>query len=641
MKRPQLILFCLLFGLIAPSLTAKDKFKVGQLTKKEFESAKCDYDKTATAFYLYNYGETFLKDDLKVKLRVITRLKIVDKSALDLANIEIRYDEDSRVRKLKACTYNMEEGKLEITKLKKENVFDEQEDEDSFVKKVSFPAAKVGSVIEITYELEYGNYNKLYSWLFQRDYPVLHSEYHVLIPDFFKYQRTTTGYIAFDKADVLKETGVWGDKSITRDHHVYLAKNVPAFVKEPLSPARLDMISKIDFELKAINLPNALNQVRVAENYEVLANNLMKKDRWLRLTKKANWASKKLATLYKEDDRNRIKAEAIFDYVKTFEQTEEAHLNLRTAFDAEAATETEINDILIVLLREAGFEARAVLISTRSHGRINPVFPVFSQFNFTIAHLQLGSKTYLLDASESYNVFGVLPEYCINGEGLVIQKGPAEWVELAAYKKSQRIFQLKLKVDEDFKLKGSLNTRRTAYSAIDFGRMLEERGEEEYKAELQQKYEDWEIDQHEIELNSGKKISETLTLEIDGAIESLGEELFLNPVLYDAIENNPFEGDHRTFPIQFKTPYTYIYLAEIELPEGYQPKELPEAVYFSLGEKGASFSYKISQIGSKLVVNQQFKILELNYPVDDFKQLQEFYDLIIQKLREKVIVLKG
>ncbi len=480
MKLTHISIVCLLSIFFVNLDAAPDKNRVGKLTINDIKNTHCPYDSAAGAYYIYSYGKTGLSSQLMIEFTHVVRLKFVDKSELDRANVTIPFGNKWPVQRLKGYTYNKVNGKLEVTELKKENMFKEKVNDEYSNLKLTFPNVKEGSVIEYSYTVAYGNIRSLNTWFFQTSIPVLHSEYHVLIPEYFVYQKIMDGFIGLDVAQVENESMTWGDETISLQYHQYIATKVPAYEEEAFSPAETDNISKIGFELRAVNVPGRIYETYLPSSYGKLAQKLMKSEYWNQEINNAPWAKDALQQIVSDTADALTNAKHIYDYIKNFKKSEESSNNLKTAFRDKKGTDTELNRMLIAVLRQAEYDAVPVRIATYNHGRVNPFYPMNKNFNFTIARLTIDDKEYLLDASEEDHQFGFLPKYCVNGRGLVIHEGPEEWVDLTPSKLNRKIFQAKLKLDEDNLLVGELAIKHSGYKGMAFGRTMEDMGEEKY-----------------------------------------------------------------------------------------------------------------------------------------------------------------
>ena len=112
--------------------------------------------------------------------------------------------------------------------------------------------------------------------------------------------------------------------------------------------------------------------------------------------------------------------------------------SLRKAFDAHSGTSADVNLLLIAALRQAGLTAHPVLLSTRTHGRVDQNFPLLTKFNYVVALVPLaGSLIPWIDADlgngqskeewkagvETNKILGTSDENRIIMDGLCIRIG--------------------------------------------------------------------------------------------------------------------------------------------------------------------------------------------------------------------------
>ena len=92
------------------------------------------------------------------------------------------------MQKIKAATHNLENGEIVKTNISKKEWTNEQINNKYYVRKLSFPNVKVGSIIEYSFTQVMGNIFNLPSWTFQTSIPVRYSEYICHIPQYGAYQ---------------------------------------------------------------------------------------------------------------------------------------------------------------------------------------------------------------------------------------------------------------------------------------------------------------------------------------------------------------------------------------------------------------------------------------------------------------------
>jgi hypothetical protein len=87
-------------------------------------------------------------------------------------------------------------------------------------------------------------------------------------------------------------------------------------------------------------------------------------------------------------------------------------------------------------------------------------------------------------------------------------------------------------------------------------------------------------------------------------------------------------------------PKKFTYIAEIQLPDSYTVESIPETLTLMLPGKAAMFIYKVTHLGSKLILNQQFQINHTIYSADDYDFLRGFYAQAIEKNNEQIVLSK-
>jgi hypothetical protein len=102
---------------------------------------------------------------------------------------------EDKVTQLKAVTYSLENGQAVETKLNKDGIFKQKLSRYYDLQKFTMPNVKEGSIIEYSYTIMSDFYSKFPNWQFQHDFPVRHSEFWAMIPEFFFYEKYMQGYV--------------------------------------------------------------------------------------------------------------------------------------------------------------------------------------------------------------------------------------------------------------------------------------------------------------------------------------------------------------------------------------------------------------------------------------------------------------
>jgi len=103
-------------------------------------------------------------------------------------------------------------------------------------------------------------------------------------------------------------------------------------------------------------------------------------------------------------------------------------------------------------------------VSTRKHGFVRKSFPVVDQFNATICKLEMDGGVYLLDATDRFLPFGLLPERCLNGEGWVISEEGSGWIKLQSNALNSTLITIEANLLSSGTIEGSLERQFGGYA---------------------------------------------------------------------------------------------------------------------------------------------------------------------------------
>ena len=173
----------------------------------------CPLDANAAAMIICDFGKSYINYTDVVGFQLYferyMRIKIFTKEGYDWADHVIRLYRDGaekeKVTKLKACTYNLVDGRIEKEKLKNSDVYTEEQSRHIELQKFSMPSVREGSVIELEYTVQSDFFFNLNTWYFQHEIPTVWSEYNTCIPEYFEYKRTMNGYIALAEKESTSE----------------------------------------------------------------------------------------------------------------------------------------------------------------------------------------------------------------------------------------------------------------------------------------------------------------------------------------------------------------------------------------------------------------------------------------------------
>lgn len=282
-----------------------------------------------------------------------------------------------------------------------------------------------------------------------------------------------------------------------------------------------------------------------------------------------------------------------------------------------------------------------VLLSTRDHGFIRQQYPMADQLNYAICMVKIGDKTLLLDATEKYLPMGILPERCLNGLGLVISKTNHGWIDIEPKAKAKTSISSDLTLNVEGEVMAKVNLTCDGYDAHRLRANYYKKGEADYvKGFLEDK--NWEITKSEFqnikEINNAPQQIHEFTV---GEYATLaGNVIYVNPFVTGQTKENVFKLPTREYPVDFGSPIEKVYLSKITMPEGFGVDELPKPKIITLPGNAGKYSYNVTQIGNTLNVVSMLQINKSLFLQDEYPLLREFYNQMIAKQAEQIVLKK-
>ena len=313
MKNPLSQIFAVslvFFAVFIGDLNAQDfKMKFGKIDMNELKLTEYDKDTSANAVILGDFGDIDFQYNatqgyFEIFFTRHTRIKILKKNGYHWAGHEISLYDNNRITEkvysLKGYTYNLENGKLVKDKLKKESQFYERKSKNWNALKFTMPVVREGSIIEYSYVIKSNYIFNLPEWHFQYTIPVKYSELNVSTPEYYIYKKWMKGYEALvinqqtqgkGTIQIVSKSTMGGSaldgtarteydrNNIDYTTNIYrmVAKDVPAFIVEPMTTSIENYISKIKFELSTVSMPG-VSLKHYTKSRESINDNLLKNE---------------------------------------------------------------------------------------------------------------------------------------------------------------------------------------------------------------------------------------------------------------------------------------------------------------------------------------------------------------------------
>lgn len=647
----RIILLSLPVLLIAFSATAQNHgFAFGTLSNADFAFTVYEADTSAQAVVLDEFGEAYIdREDLnKVILQRHFRIKILKPGGLRHANQSIvLYNSDKGreeiIRSVKASAFNLAGGVIKETKLESSKVFTERINKRYSLKKFAVPDVRVGTVIEIAYELESPFTFNFRTWEFQDEIPKVRSEFWASYPANYEYNITLKGFqkLSKNENELIREC-VGSRASLAGAADCVLLKYamtaIPAFVEEDFMVAKSNFLSAINFELAALRHFSGRVD-KITREWRDAELELRQESRFgIQLKRGKDIVDEHVELAAAGETDPLVKARKIYELIKGWYQWDDVYgifseQGIKKAFSERKGNVGDINLSLIAALRYGGFDVDPVILSTRENGFPTEIHPVLSDFNYVVARLKLGETYYLLDATDDFLPFGMIPERCINGKGRVLGEKQSFWIDMAPTSKSRQVTMVNLKLGTDGRFTGKIQSNYSGYAALQQRkRIYSHSSRKEYADEVNtsvlkladiKSYELYGVD------SIYKPLVEVFDIELDDVAGSNATHLVLSPFIIERWDANPFKSQERLYPVDFGVPIDETVIVTIDFPADFKITDLPKRVAVALPNAGGRFIYESQLFGNQVVIKSALSVARTIYTSTEYHYLKELFNHVV------------
>ena len=340
----------------------------------------------------------FGSDILSITQEVHKRIKIFNDNGKGEADIHLKYYSGNHleyISGLQAETINFVDGKTEITKLDKKQIYtriiDKQWSEITF----AMPNIKPGCIIDYKYNLNAGSFSDFPDWYFQEKIPVRYSEFTTAIPDIFYFRA-----IPHITVNLSKHTTSSNGRSLVDNSGSYpyneevetrVMTNLPSLPDEAMMTSYIDNLQSIRFQLVSIRPIGGFSK-SYSDTWAKVGGRLEDdEDFGGQLKRKLN-GEEAIITKAKALKTDDAKIAYVFSEVKNamkWNGNNDWYTIDGTyrAWENKTGNSAEINLILYHLLRQSGVKAFPMVVSTRDHGRVNPYYTSLYQFNQAVVYV--------------------------------------------------------------------------------------------------------------------------------------------------------------------------------------------------------------------------------------------------------------
>jgi len=135
-----------------------------------------------------------------------------------------------------------------------------------------------------------------------------------------------------------------------------------------------------------------------------------------------------------------------------------------------------------------------------------------------------------------------------------------------------------------------------------------------------------------------KPMAEMYTFEKEDVAEIIGDKIYFSPLLFLAMDENPFKLETREYPIDFGTPWKEKATVTVSIPEGYKIESIPESIGVGLSDEMGEFIFLVKEVGKSI---QIISIIEINngvIPDQYYAELKGFFKQVVAKQTEQIVL---
>jgi hypothetical protein len=604
----------------------KAPIKFGDVSIEELQMKSYPADTSAPAVILCDYGvfsstaQSFDASGLTPPFHFvrIRRIKILKKEGYVWANSAYPCYPHTQI---KGITFNLENGKIIKTNLKNESIFTEKETKDRSVMRIAMPEVKVGSVIE----LQFTSVAPVQVWKFQEVIPVKYSE-----------------LIMYDLPEVNFKNNFFGFEPLFfNSPNRWIAKDMPSFKEEPFLSSKENYVTKLEFDFLNIGLKT------IATTWENISFILIQDPFFGRAIGGSGYLSNLAETIEESKGSREEMLKEAYESVKSivkWNEQESLFTSTQTlgfAYKMKIGNSADINLILYQLLKKLKFDVSLVAISTRENGFLSPISPSIEKLNYVLVSVNIEDRSFLLDASEQYNPYYLLPFRCLNYTGRLIDEKESSPVTIGTTFREKEFVTYLLKLMDDNSIQGKLFVKNVDYAAINFRKKYHTfNSVEEYLDDFKKDKQGLLISESNIKNIDSiyLPVIEDYSVTIGSQVNGMANEIYFSPMFYHQLLENPFRMDERKYPVDFGYNIEKSITTHIEIPDNFEISELPASVNIKLENNAASLNYIVSHSANAISVKSVFSINKSLFLPEEYGELKEFYNQVIKKHSEPIIL---
>jgi hypothetical protein len=638
MRRLLLVTCCLFYISV---FSQEEYFKdFGSPALEEIRMTDCAFDPGAVAIYLRKDAVT-IPDFQRMIVYYRNRLKILKTSAADLANIRIKFysfNEYETIENLKAVSINYDDkGNKISSSVEPKNIFITKEDEYYSNITFSMPEVKEGTIIEYSYTSYRKSYKMIDYWYFQDEIPVMHSTYDYTIQPGAMFSYRVLKSPAYEI--LMKEFKGEG-------RLFFQMNNLAGITDEPFMDSKRDYMSRLELQMNYSG--SGIDRERFVGSWPELTHQLLRDEEFgqqldhgiagtAEILKRASTIAsgkEKLEFIFNEVCRTMTWDNYIGIYAKD---------RLKLAWEKRRGSAAEINLILINLFQSAGIKTTPLLVSDRSHGKVDISHPFINQFSKVIAYSEVDSRVYFLDASQKGNSISLIPESLLNTTGYLVDKKNSRFIKVSdPFHYDKRTVNITGKITADGLLHGQAFIMDRDYSRLEKENQIRIDRNRFIHSNFEEPYSKLRVDSLKVENLDNDSLPLNQLIGFTHQLEQSGQYIMLHCNLLSGMEKNPFITNKRFTQINFGCNRSLTFNEAFDIPDNVAPEELPKDIFLIMPDTSISVMRNIQLAPDRRKIILRIK-LEMNrslFEAEDYPAVKDFFKKLYAILDEPIVLKK-
>lgn len=636
-------LFILVFLMLKLSINAQKNIsqKFGKVSEENLKMRFYEKDSSANALILDEFSNVYVNSKRlgRYTLEYYVKIKFFNSNEFDRTIVELPNSRYNYLENIKGYTYNLDQkGKVSVTELNKKDYIIENKHGNTL--KFILPNVKSGSIIEYSYSITTSNY-KIYEHYFQQSIPVKKLFYKLSISGYPQFFIQLKGNIKPVEKKQYLEKKCKGKQSKCYSFE-YRFENIPAFKKENFTSNLENFRSKLEVDRQY----TIQTETKLLKDWEALDYMISKRYR----NKSTNFS--KLEALLKEKIKSTNssldKATIIYNFIRdnfTYDKKRGIlnRIDFNKTIESKKGSIEEINVILYALLDAFGIKSNIILLNNNNLF-ITKEYPKLVEYNYLIVQIQINDKTYNLDATNKYHIFGQIPFNTVNQNGRAFSSNKgwfnSYWTSITDNTISSKNSIIDFTLSDSLELSGKLSVSFKNYYALKERQKINEIGIENYK---KQHSLDNSIDVINEEITNVNELNRPLNVvyEFEKEVDKYQKQrLRVNPFLIKTINKNPFITKERTYPVQMPFPFMLSSVIKFNFPKGYKLIQYPKNLTLGLPNKGGRCIIKSNPSETGISIYVRLNINKRIFSPAEYFSLKEFYKRIIDAEKSYIILEK-